>query len=68
MVEFQVLDRGGQPQRGDAAVEGAADDLEFQAGQVLAQALVGAVTERLVDAGRAPATGQDRASVMTSPR
>lgn len=37
---FQVLDLAGQPQRGDAAVQGAVNDLEFQAGQVLAQALV----------------------------
>src|SRR5436190_21108836 len=53
VLERQVLDRPRQPQRGYAVEQRAVGDVEFGAGEVLAQALVDAVPEGDVVAGAA---------------
>jgi hypothetical protein len=52
VLERDLAEVGGQAQDGDAAVEGAVDDLQLDPGQRLAPALVHAEAERHVMAGR----------------
>ena len=46
MLERDVLDRDGQRQGGDALEQRAEDDLQLRPGELLAHALMPAVTER----------------------